>query len=331
MRLNITTNPNHLESDRTMPKIQTPAREVRTIRTASPLELRAENGQNTVSGYAVVFNSESLDLGGFTEICAPSMLDRTLTDSPDVLCLRDHKQELLLGRTTANTLTLKTDSKGLRFKLALPNSPTGQDAAEAIRRGDLTSCSFGFSTVQDDWAVTSDNRVIRTLLDVDLHEISITSFPAYEATSVRSAPAEIRTRLTVRDLADGAELAPNMDNGEEQESLDPACDPDSPDYDPESDDCDESRDESADRARTRLVLSLRMTQRSEDDCDEDVQDEDGNCPGDADYDGDYDEDSNPCECRCVRCQYRDCARCEDRDCRDENCSACPNRDEDSQS
>jgi HK97 family phage prohead protease len=314
-----------------MPKIQTPAREVRTIRNASPLELRAENGQNTVSGYAVVFNSESLDLGGFTEICAPGMLDRTLTDSPDVLCLRDHKQELLLGRTTANTLALKTDSKGLRFTLSLPNSPTGADAAEAIRRGDLTSCSFGFSTVNDDWMVSPDgSKVIRTLLDVDLYEISITSFPAYEATSVRSAPAEIRSRLTVRDLADGAELAPNMDKqdaGEEQESLDPACDPDSPDYDPDSDDCDDDRNESADRARTRLVLSLRMTRRSEDDCDEDVQDEDGNCPGDAEYEGEYDEDSrNPCECRCVRCQYRDCARCEDRDCRDENCSACPSQD-----
>lgn len=210
-------------------------REQRYIPASVPMEVRTlPDGSNQVSGYAIVFNSESLDLGGFTEICAPGMLDRTLTDSPDVLCLRDHKQELLLGRTTANTLKLTIDSKGLAFKLTLPNSPTGEDAAEAIRRGDLTSCSFGFATVQDDWAVTADGKVMRTLLDVNLFEISITSFPAYQATSVdvRSCPAALRSKITVRDASDCTE---------DEQDADGNC-PGDPDYDGDDPD-DEDRDE----------------------------------------------------------------------------------------
>lgn len=84
-------------------------RELRTYTASQPLTLRAApDGSKQVAGYAIVWNSPSVDLGGFTEICSPSMLNRTLKESPDVLILRDHRSELLLGRTTAGTLDLKT-------------------------------------------------------------------------------------------------------------------------------------------------------------------------------------------------------------------------------
>jgi phage head maturation protease len=80
------------------------------------------DGSQILTGYAVRFNSPSVDLGGFTEICAPGMFTRTLRDSPDVLMLRDHNSSQLLGRTTAGTLTLTQDSTGLAFKVTLPDS-----------------------------------------------------------------------------------------------------------------------------------------------------------------------------------------------------------------
>jgi HK97 family phage prohead protease len=162
----------------TSPAHKSGKRELRTYTAASPLEVRTTaDGHKQVSGYAIVFNSKSVDLGGFTEICSPSMLDRTLKESPDILLLRDHKQELLLGRTTAGTLELKTDARGLAFTVTLPKSAIGDDTAENVRLGNLTGCSFGFVTVSDDWVQTEDSKVVRTLLDIDLFEISITSFP----------------------------------------------------------------------------------------------------------------------------------------------------------
>lgn len=206
-----------------------PRRELRTFTAPAPLTLRTlQDGTKQLQGYAIVWNSRSVDLGGFTEICAPTMLDRTLKESPDVLALRDHKPEMLLGRTTAGTLKLKVDSKGLRFAVNLPKTQIGEDTAENIRLGNLSGCSFGFNTRDDDWQADADGTVLRILKDVDLYEISVTSFPAYEQTSVstRSAPKAIRTKLTVRSVDDNCDPEfdddcededrdiPTMDNGE---------------------------------------------------------------------------------------------------------------------
>jgi uncharacterized protein len=215
-------------------EIDTMRKEIRSFTAAQPFTVRTlADGTKQVGGYAVVWNSRSVDLGGFTEICAPTMLDRTLRESPDVLILRDHKQELLLGRTTANTLQLRTDSTGLAFTVALPQTAIGGDTAENVRLRNLTGCSFGFSVAQDgdSWAVDSDGNVVRTLLDVDLFEISITSFPAYQATSVdaRSKAAEMRSQVATRTLDDD-------------------CDPDTDD---DCDDDDESDDEAEDRCSCR--------------------------------------------------------------------------------
>ena len=203
-----------------------PKKEVRTYAVSRPLTIRTTpDGRNQVAGYAIVFNSPSVDLGGLTEICSPKMLERTLRENPDVLAFRDHKQELLLGRTTAGTLELKTDSIGLAFTITLPKTNVGDDTAENVRLQNLTGCSFGFSTVADSWVVDEKGNVIRTLLDVDLFEISITSFPAYPATSVntRSAPPAIKVKLT-RNTSDDEDCDPDVDDYcEDEESEECRC------------------------------------------------------------------------------------------------------------
>src|ERR1039458_7685519 len=176
-------------------------RELRTYTAAQPLTVRtAPDGSKQVAGYAIVWNSPSADLGGFTEICAPSMLDRTLKENPDVLALRDHKQELLIGRTLASTLDLKTDSRGLAFVVTLPKTNIGEDTAENVRLRNLTGVSFGFSTVDDSWAADEQGNVVRTLLDVDLYEISITSFPAYSSASVNRSEEHTSELQSLRHL-----------------------------------------------------------------------------------------------------------------------------------
>lgn len=227
---------------------QSPKREVRSFAASQPMTVRtAPDGSKQVAGYAIVWNSRSVDLGGFTEICSATMLDRTLKENPDVLALRDHKSELLLGRTTANTLSLRVDSKGLAFTITLPKTNIGDDTAENVRLGNLSGCSFGFSCINDSWAADAAGNVVRTLLDVDLAEISITSFPAYQATTVntRSCPVALRSKLK-RDATD----------------MDPDCDSDV------DDDCPQDEEERCD-CDCAACENGDCDECTNDDCDDD--------------------------------------------------------------
>lgn len=70
------------------------------------MEQRANPDSRTVEGYALVFNSESRDLGGFTEIIEPSALDGILEKS-DVLCLLNHDESRgILARSNKGVGTL---------------------------------------------------------------------------------------------------------------------------------------------------------------------------------------------------------------------------------
>jgi HK97 family phage prohead protease len=154
------------------------------------VELRAYKSDDDekrmiVEGYAIVFNSESRDLGGFTEIVQPDAVDKALERNSDVLALFDHDYGQILGRQSANTLELSKDERGLKFALDLPDTQLGRDTYTLIERGDLKGNSFGFTIERDNWKKNKDGKVIRTIEEIkDLFEISIVSMPAYEATEV---------------------------------------------------------------------------------------------------------------------------------------------------
>jgi len=81
----------------------------------------------TVSGYAATYNTLSKDLGGFRERIAPEAFRRILATNPDVVCLFNHDMNSVLGRTSAGTLRLSEDRKGLAFECDLPNTTVGRD------------------------------------------------------------------------------------------------------------------------------------------------------------------------------------------------------------
>jgi Escherichia/Staphylococcus phage prohead protease len=135
-----------------------------------------------ITGYAAVFNSLSLDLGGFRELIRPGAFARTL-GSADVRALVNHDPNLVLGRNKAGTLRLSEDERGLKMEIDPPNTGCGRDILESLRRGDIDNCSFGFYCVSDSWADTGDG-IVRELCDVDLLDTSVVTYPAYEQTSV---------------------------------------------------------------------------------------------------------------------------------------------------
>lgn len=152
-------------------------------------ELRS-NGK-TLHGYAAIFNSEA-DLGGFVEVIRNGAFRKSLEGASNIRALYHHQGDALLGTTRGGTLKLKEDAHGLAFELALPDTTHGRDLAVLVDRGDVSGCSFGFRVADggDRWEQRGSS-LVRELLNVDLHEVTLTHDPAYADTSValRSKPS----------------------------------------------------------------------------------------------------------------------------------------------
>lgn len=163
-------------------------RQVRSVPTR--FETREDdNGQLVISGYFSVFNS-IYEIGpGMSESVAPGTFLSSL--SGDVRALTNHDSTLVLGRTTAGTLKLREDDVGLWGDVIInPKDSDAVNTYERVKRGDVSQCSFGFRITQEDTEVKDDGSVHWTIRDVDLYEVSVCTFPAYEATNVQARSAQ---------------------------------------------------------------------------------------------------------------------------------------------
>jgi len=151
---------------------------------ADEIRIEKREGKPTMLiGHAAVFNKLSEKIMGFREKIAPGAFADSLKDGDDVRCLFNHDSNLLLGRRSAKTLSLKEDKTGLKVEDDLPNTQIGRDIPILIERGDLTGMSFGFRTIDDEWH-TENGEDVRTLKRVKLIDVSPATFPAYPDTSV---------------------------------------------------------------------------------------------------------------------------------------------------
>lgn len=130
-------------------------------------------------GLAAPYGAETR-IADFREVIAPGAFTRTLSEGRDILALVDHDPGKVLGRTKSGTLELTETAEGLEFRLALPDTTTGNDLRALAQRGDLGGVSFGFIATRDSW-----NGELRTLHEVELHEVSIVqAHPAYGDTTI---------------------------------------------------------------------------------------------------------------------------------------------------
>lgn len=143
----------------------------------------------TVSGYAIVFNSDSNDLGGFIERIEPTSLDGVVEKS-DVLCLLNHNEDRgVLARSNKGegSLTLEIDEIGLKYTFEAPNTALGDELLEGLRRGDITTSSFAFTVGKDSWSKMEDGIYLRTINSInELFDVSPVYRAAYDATSVKA-------------------------------------------------------------------------------------------------------------------------------------------------
>lgn len=154
-------------------------KEKRTL--AGKLNFRADDKGKKIGGYAAIFNSRA-DIGGYMiEIIAPGAFAKTIKD--DIRALIDHDSGRVIGRTSAGTLSLSEDTKGLAVEIELPDTTDGHDLAVSIERGDITGMSFGFEVLKHRWDDTGDVPV-RTIEECKVYEVSVVAFPAYEDTTI---------------------------------------------------------------------------------------------------------------------------------------------------
>src|SRR5262245_29464414 len=78
-----------------------------------------------LAGRAIVTNVLSEDLGGFKERIAPEAVTRALARGRDLVALVNHNAERVVGRQSANTLTVAQDADGLRFEITPPAHEAG--------------------------------------------------------------------------------------------------------------------------------------------------------------------------------------------------------------
>lgn len=163
-----------------------PTREHRCL--VEGLEIRTnDDGSKTLIGLAAPFMPKrSVDLGGFEEQIDPGAFTRTLKEGPDVVSLVGHDVRQPLARRSKETLRLKVTKEGLRFELDLPNTTRGKDMEVDVENGNVNGVSIGFNSREDSWREPDEKGglALRTLLDVDLHELSPTGFAAYPDTEI---------------------------------------------------------------------------------------------------------------------------------------------------
>lgn len=152
---------------------------------ATNFQTRSEEDKKVIEGYFIVFNSETELWPGAYEEVAPEALDNTIND--DIRALVNHDMNLVLGRTKNNTLDLRVDEKGLWASIEInENDLDAMNLYERVKRGDVDQCSFGFRILEEDTEHNDDGTIKWTIREIELFEVSVVTFPAYEETSVQA-------------------------------------------------------------------------------------------------------------------------------------------------
>lgn len=150
-----------------------------------------ESSKNKVSGYACVFEKESVNLGGFTEIIHRGAITQETIEKSDIFANLDHDPTYIIARSRngKGSLKLSVDDIGLYFEFELPQTEKGNEIRSYLERDEINQCSFCFSLDVNDkesqkWSIRN-NTQYREIYKIDkLYDIALVFQPAYEQTSV---------------------------------------------------------------------------------------------------------------------------------------------------
>lgn len=188
--------------------------------------VEGEAESRTITGYAILFNQESAPLwqdedSEAREIIDPAAITKELLDGCDIKFTMYHNRQIILARSNkgSGTLSYTVDEKGVAFEYEAPKTAHGDEALELVRRGDLTGCSFMFSTrYYDDACVERTAKVVNGVTMITYRVKAITG--VYDFT-LAADPAYPDTSVEARELADGLREAakPQQPDIEKKEKM----------------------------------------------------------------------------------------------------------------
>lgn len=180
------------------------------MKNRNNLEIRAISNEvqvdsRNITGYAVVFESNSEDLGFIERIMKGAITDETIKKS-DVFCLLNHDSTKVLARSKygEGSLKLEIDERGLKYSFTAPQTDLGNEILEHLQRGEIDSSSFAFTVSLDEGSekwYTVEGVQYRDIYKIDeLYDVSPVYQPAYQETTVsKRALVELEKHKTMQD------------------------------------------------------------------------------------------------------------------------------------
>ena len=164
------------------------------MKNRNNLEIRAISNEvqvdsRNITGYAVVFESNSEDLGFIERIMKGAITDDTIKKS-DVFCLLNHDSTKVLARSKygEGSLKLEIDERGLKYSFTAPQTDLGNELLEHLQRGEIDSSSFAFTVSLDEgsekWYTVEGVQYRDIYKIVELFDVSPVYQPAYQETTV---------------------------------------------------------------------------------------------------------------------------------------------------
>ena len=130
----------------------------------------------------------------YREAISPTALDGC--DMSDVLFCVNHEYErvpLARSKNGRGTLKMEVTPAGLnaRAVLDVEGNPEAATLYSAVRRGDITGCSFMFRVAKDHWTGLDSTEPLRMIDAISvIHEVSAVNDPAYPQTSITARSKE---------------------------------------------------------------------------------------------------------------------------------------------
>lgn len=119
----------------------------------------------------------------YKEVIAKGAFKKSLEINADILSFKEHDPKMILGRTSAGTLTVQEQDDGLYVAISIPQTTFGNDLLESVNRGDINGFSFGFKPTKSRVITVNGEKIIERQ-EVTLIEVSPTARPAYSGTEM---------------------------------------------------------------------------------------------------------------------------------------------------
>ena len=162
-----------------------------------PVELDFVDEDMIVSGYVNLTEqfSNVMRTGHsnykFIERISKGAFSKAIQRSSQIDFLAEHDEKKILSSTRNNSLKLEEDDQGLFMSAIISPTSWGKDYFTLIKDGILKNFSFGMRVLDDIWDENDEGILERTILDLELYEVSVVRNPAYPQSNIQARHLDI--------------------------------------------------------------------------------------------------------------------------------------------